>query len=434
MAKSLSIDPSRAQLRPRQVRYSAVAIWLHWLLALAMALQIALGFAMPHHGPHSFAPMQLHKSVGITILVLALLRLAWRLVRRPPEPVERSLAGVLAKLVHWAFYAVLLAGPLTGWIIVSTARLKVPTLLFGVVPWPHLPLPDALGEPMEGIHEALAWIAIVLFVLHVLGALRHQFLLRDPVIGRMAPGGSVALAMALLAVTVAVYFGVGSYVSQKYLLPAMQERKAQRGAPAAAIQPPAAASSVAGAEDAPAQLPSASSTAEAAGPPPVWTIGGKKRLAFTLDNGGTAVSGSFRDWSGSITMDPDHPQSAAIAIAIKLASASVGDPTQDAMLQGAEFFAASANPTATWRSAKVTRSDAAHYRASGTLSIKGKSRPQAITFTLSGEGLRRHVTGRAGIDRNAFGIGTGEAGQSLGKLVSLSFAFDATGEVPGARR
>lgn len=166
----------------------------------------------------------------------------------------------------------------------------------------------------------------------------------------------------------------------------------------------------------------------------MWTIGGSKRLAFTLDNAGTAVSGSFRDWSGTIKMDPDHPESAAIAIAIKLASASVGDPTQDAMLQGAEFFAASANPTATWRSTKVTRTDAQHYRASGTLSIKGRSRPQAITFTLSGEGLRRHVTGRASIDRDAFGIGTGEAGQSLGKLVSLTFAFDATGEAPAAGR
>ena len=429
MATSFSLDPSRAPLHPRQVRYSTVAIWLHWLLALAMAFKIALGFAMPHHGPHSFAPMQLHKSVGITILLLTLLRLAWRLVRRPPEPVERSLAGLLAKLVHWAFYAVLLVGPLTGWIIVSTARLKVPTVLFGVVPWPHLPVPDAWGEPMEGVHEALAWVAIVLFVLHVLGALRHQFLLRDPVIGRMAPGGSVAAAIGLLVAVVALYFGVGTYVSQKYLLPAMQEREAKRNAPATA-EPVPAAPAPAEADNPPAPLPSA----EASGPAPVWNIAGKKRLAFTLDNGGTPVSGSFRDWNGSITMDPDHPESAAIAITIKLASASVGDPTQDAMLQGAEFFAASANPSATWRSTKVTRTDAEHYRASGTLSIKGKSRLQAIAFTLSGEGLRRHVTGRASIDRNAFGIGTGEAGESLGKLVSLTFAFDAAGEVPGAGR
>ena len=126
-------------------------------------------------------------------------------------------------------------------------------------------------------------------------------------------------------------------------------------------------------------------------------------------------------------MDPDHPESADLRSTIKLASGSVGDPTQDAMLQGAEFFAASANPVATWRSTNVTQTSPGHYRASGTLTIKGKSRPQAIAFTLTGSGLKRRVTGSASIDRDAFGIGTGEASESLDKQVSLSFAFDAAG-------
>src|SRR6478736_4101981 len=123
------------------VRYSTGAIVVHWLLALALAFQIALGFAMPHKGPHSFVPMQLHKSVGIAILLLTLVRLGWRLAHRPPAAVESGWAGLAARIVHWAFYAVLVLAPLTGWIIVSTAPLHVPTLLFGVVPWPHLPLP-----------------------------------------------------------------------------------------------------------------------------------------------------------------------------------------------------------------------------------------------------------------------------------------------------
>ena len=372
MATENSPDLSREGPSFAQVRYSTGAIVLHWLLALAMAFQLALGFAMPHHGPQSFTPMQLHKSVGITILLLTLIRLAWRVVRRPPEPLEGGLAAVLAKVVHWAFYVVLLLGPLTGWMIVSTARLKVPTVVFGVVPWPHLPLPAALSEPMEGIHEALAWIAVALFLLHVAGALRHQFLLRDPVIGRMAP----------------------------------------------------AAASV---EAVPTSEPNDTAIAPAAGPPHVWMIAGAKKLAFSVNNGGTAVSGNFSDWSGSIEMDPDHPETADIRITVKLASASVGDATQDAMLQGAEFLASSANPVATWRSAKVVRTSPAHYRASGTLTIKGTSRPQAIAFTLAGNGDRRHVTGNATIDRTAFDIGTGEAGESLGKVVSLSFAFDAAG-------
>ena len=164
-----------ARMTAAEVRYGTGAIALHWLLALALAFQIALGFAMPHHGPHSFAPMQLHKSVGIAILLLTLIRLGWRLAHRPPEAAETGWAAVAARIVHWAFYAVLVLGPITGWIIVSTARLHVPTMLFGILPWPHLPLPPMLNRPTEEIHAVLAWIAIGLFVLHVAGALRHQF-------------------------------------------------------------------------------------------------------------------------------------------------------------------------------------------------------------------------------------------------------------------
>jgi polyisoprenoid-binding protein YceI len=99
----------------------------------------------------------------------------------------------------------------------------------------------------------------------------------------------------------------------------------------------------------------------------------------------------------------------------------------DATLQDAEFFASAANPTATWRSTSVRRTGPNRYTASGTLSLKGASRPQTVNFTLSGEGLRRRVEGSASIDRTAFGIGTGETGAGLGNSVSLNFAFDAVG-------
>ena len=422
------------RLDPAQARYSSGAIVLHWLLALSMAFQLALGFAMPHFGPHSFAPMQLHKSVGITILLLALIAVGWRLVRRPPAALEDGWTAVAARIVHWSFYAVLLLGPITGWIIVSTARLKVPTMLFGVLPWPHLPLAASLNRPMEEVHEALAWIAIALFVLHVAGALRHQFLLRDPVIKRMAPAGSVAATMALLLATIVIYFAVGSYVSQKYLVPAMTEFRARRAQAAAPPVPAANAAEPAlpAANGSKPAVPTADSTdatpAQAAGPPPVWTIADRKRLVFSVANGDSPIEGRFKNWSGSIEMDPDHPETAAIDITIDLASASVGDATQDAMLQGADFFASASEPTATWRSTSVTQTAPDRYRASGTLTIRGKSRPQALAFTLTGKNLQRHAAGSATIDRTAFGIGSGEAGESLGKTVTLNFSFDAIAE------
>ncbi len=420
-----------SRLIESQLSYSTVAIVLHWLLALALAFQIALGFAMPHRGPYSFAPMQLHKSVGIAILLLTLIRLAWRLVRRPPEALDEGWTALAARIVHWGFYAVLVLGPISGWIIVSTARLHVPTVLFGVLPWPHLPLPPGLDRPMEEVHETLAWIAIALFVLHVAGALRHQFLLRDPVIQRMAPAGSVAAAMVLLVATIAIYFAAGSYVSQKYLVPAMAEFRATRAREAAPGTPPATAAATPSVDEAsPTPEPVALATPEAARSPIDWTIAGGKRLAFSVANGGTPVEGRFKDWSGAIEMDPDQPETADIRITVKLASASVGDATRDAMLQGAEFFASASDPTATWRSTKVTQTGPGRYRASGTLTMRGKSRPQAIAFTLTGKNLERHVVGSASIDRTAFGIGSGEAGESLGKTVALSFSFDAKRKAP----
>jgi polyisoprenoid-binding protein YceI len=162
-----------------------------------------------------------------------------------------------------------------------------------------------------------------------------------------------------------------------------------------------------------------------AGPPPAWSIQPGGSLRFAADNGGSAISGSFRRWSGSITMNPDDPAGSRIAIEIDLASASLGDATQDQMLAGSEFFAVAANPVATFRSTDVEKTGASSYRARGTLSIKGASRPQAITFTLSGAGNRRAVSGSATVDRNAFGIGTGETAAGIAPNVRVDFAFDA---------
>ena len=95
-----------------QARYSTVAIILHWLIALALAFQLALGFSMPHD-ERGFALFQLHKSVGVTIFVLTLPRLLWRLTHRPPAAVERGFQGFLAKAVHTLLYAFMIGAPAT---------------------------------------------------------------------------------------------------------------------------------------------------------------------------------------------------------------------------------------------------------------------------------------------------------------------------------
>src|SRR3990167_6088252 len=182
-------------------RYSLVAIVLHWVIAVAIVFQLVLGWR--GHALRTtlegFGLIQLHKSVGVTILALSLARLAWRLTHRPPPepdtlaPWERRLAVA----THWSFYVIMIGLPLSGWVVISTSKITIPTLLYGVVPWPHVPGLAELAAPAKGawnlvaygVHKSLAWSAWGLLTLHVAGALKHQLFSRDePVLARMAPG------------------------------------------------------------------------------------------------------------------------------------------------------------------------------------------------------------------------------------------------------
>ena len=370
--------------------------------------------------------------IGITILLLTLVRIGWRLAHKAPPAVEGGVGGLLAKAVHGLLYVFMIGAPLTGWALVSTATIKMPTLLFGTVPWPHLPLGAGIHQPMEELHELLAWMGLALIVLHILGALRHQFLIKDNLLRRMGPGGSAALAGMLGLAVVAVYFGTGLTLAGDRKPGAAGEEQAQApvattATPSEAVATPSAEASAEAMTEA-TETPAAEDTT-AAGPPPAWTIQPGGRLGFTLDNGGETIRGSFADWSGKISFDPDQPDNAPdIRISVKLASASLGDATMDGMLQDGDFFASAANPTATFRSTSVRQTGPNRYRASGTLSLKGASKPQTVTFTLSGSGMKRKVEGTGSINRTAFGVGTGDSAANLSSSVALTFSFNAVGK------
>ncbi|BBC71800.1 polyisoprenoid-binding protein [Altererythrobacter sp. B11] len=410
---------------------------LHWLIAFALAFELALGFSMPR-GPEGFALFQLHKSVGITILLLTLIRLGWRATHSRPPAVEQGLTHRLANAVHIGFYAFMLLAPLTGWAVVSTSRLSVPTVLYGVVPLPHLPLPGGISEAAEETHEILAWVGIALFVLHVVGAIRHEVLLRRALLVRMAP---TRLTGALLGIAVvALFFATGTYVAGNNAQEQNEDTSAEVSEPLVGALPPSAApadleeTATPTAEPTPeateevaAAEPSDAATAPA-GPPPVWTIASGGRLGFSVSNGGEAITGSFARWGGKIAFDPENPEKADIRIDIDLSSASVGDATQDGMLKGEEYFDADKASQAVFRASSARKTGANSYSAKGTLRLKGVTRPQAITFRLTGTGIKRHVEGNATIARAPFNIGTGATGGDLAPNVSVNFAFDASGK------
>lgn len=193
-------DASRDPERVGSGRYPAVAILLHWLIAALILTQIVLAGRMEGpRGPETFAMTQFHKSVGITILLLSLARLAWRLMNPPPPFPEtlRPWERTLARISHVGFYVIMIGMPLTGWIMVSSSIYGRPTILYGVIPWPNVPgLAGLAPDPKAVWHDAAEFLHhqiikgfYVLLALHVAGALKHQLFSRDePVLARMAPG------------------------------------------------------------------------------------------------------------------------------------------------------------------------------------------------------------------------------------------------------
>ncbi len=411
-----------------QQRYSLGAIILHWSIAALLAFQLAVGFGLEDLGARGFALYQLHKSVGILILLLTLLRLGWRLVARRPRALEKGWQGWLAGAVHFGLYVFMLGAPLTGWLMVSTEKVRVPTLLFGTVPWPHIPLPQRLNPLFGGAHGVLGWIGIALFALHVAGALRHQWLLRDPVLRRMSPGRTSWPVLILAALLPAAWL-----LGVAMLHNAGKPREAAAtAAPAPRPAPPDNADNVVAPPTETAAAPlNMAVPVEAPSPPPVWTLSPGGALTFAIDNGGMRIEGRFATWSGAIVFDPDHPETADVRITVDLASASVGDPTQDQMLASDMFFDVAAHPQAVYRATAIRRTGPDRYAATGMLALKGVSRPQTIRFALRGSGLARHVEGSATIARAAFAIGTGEADATLAPEVTLRFRFDARGRAGG---
>lgn len=184
-----------------QTRYSTVAILLHWTIAVLLVWAVLLAWqAEDLKGMAKMVPLQLHKPIGIAIMVLTLTRIGLRFVV-PAPPMGEHLKRwevILAKSVYGLFYLLLLLIPLLGWATVSASGLiaRFPINMFGLFDWPVIqPLFDLPAElrhtrheQFEAAHKLLAKVVIYgLIPLHILGALKHQFLDKDNELAKMIP-------------------------------------------------------------------------------------------------------------------------------------------------------------------------------------------------------------------------------------------------------
>lgn len=189
----MSTDPSDLTVRP--LRYSAVAMTLHWLLGLAIVSIFVLGVYMADlpFSPKSIKFYNWHKWAGISILLLSVLRLAWRLTHQPPALPAAVLQAMppwqtrAYHATHTLLYGLFFAVPLLGWAYSSAAGF--PIVWFGQIPLPDLlPADKALAELIKPLHKLSALALMGLVVLHVAAALKHHWIDKDGLLQRMLPG------------------------------------------------------------------------------------------------------------------------------------------------------------------------------------------------------------------------------------------------------
>lgn len=408
-------------------RYSLGAIVLHWLIAAALVFQNVFAESLEGpRGPDLFARFQLHKSIGITILLLSVLRLAWRYIAPRPAPVPGpKWAMTLSGLVHFGFYVFMIAAPVTGWIMVSTSKIKVETLLFGTIPWPHLPVPASWGEPAEFLHHVMPNVAIALLVLHVAGALRHQYLLGTPILARMLPGGQ---GKAIGALVTAVAIMLGGVVLGKVIDPRGAAAPAR---PAAVTAEPVAAPAEQAAPMAAEDKPEAEDKAadeQTDAKPRNWVVGKGGSLGFSARWNGEPVDGRFARWTASILFSPEALDASKIDVGIDLGSVDTGDGQRDGTLTGSDFFDTGKFAKATYRASKFKALGGNRYRADGTLTLRGVSKSVPLNFTLDITGDKARARGSATIDRTSFGVGQGDYASTaeIAGPVAVSFDFRAT--------
>lgn len=423
-------------------RYTPVAIALHWAIAVAIFAMIPMGWWMseainePGSQALAYRVFQIHKSVGFLILALTALRLIWRLTHRTPGmPAEmKTWERFAARATHAAFYGLMLALPLTGWLYVSAgwavatdAPLAVATSWFGLFTVPHLPFIDeasaglrrAVAYQAMGAHGLMAWGAVVLIALHVGAALKHQFINRDGVLAHMIP---------------VLKHGDGRIAPEPKPLLRWTERLAGLGFIAALAvaggiaAKPAPLADGAGAVTAVA----APATAEAAvtpGTARAWTINrAASSIEFTGTHAGAAFKGRFEQWEGQVWFDPADLAGSKAVVLVKAGTARTGDATQEGSLTGAEWFDPSAYPTARFEATSFKALGGDRYEATGTLRIKTTTVPVVLPFTFEEANGVATVAGRLELDRTALDLGmmSDASGDWVSKFIGVEIRVKAS--------
>ncbi|MCX7560091.1 cytochrome b/b6 domain-containing protein [Sulfitobacter sp. F26204] len=379
-----------------ETRYGSVTKGFHWLTAFLIITLIPLGLIanrLPFETDAELAQkawlFSLHKTLGVTVFFVAILRLLWTLSQPKPRLLntDRLVESFTAEMVHWLLYASLIIVPLSGWISHAAAQ------GFAPIWWPFgqsLPLvPKSTG--IEHLFSSVHWFASKLLalsvLLHIAGALKHHFVDHDVTLRRMLPGD----------------LSIGSLPIQKH------SRKPIIVA-AAVWALVIALGTTQGISDKNSTF-SGKSLAEVTSD---WLVD-RGSIEITVVQFGSEVTGNFADWTSAISFDETIPEGEVghVTTTIAIPSLTLGSVTQQAF--GVDFFDAATYETAKFDG--VIRHAIDGYEAVGTLTIKDITVPLVLPFNLAVNEDVAEMRADLTLDRRDFGIG-----DNIGDEASLAFA------------
>ncbi|MCB1591133.1 MAG: cytochrome b/b6 domain-containing protein [Alphaproteobacteria bacterium] len=396
--------------------YGFVLKFLHWITALIIMGLLFAGFIMAGMalGEPKLKIYLLHKSFGLLVLLLVIVRVFWRIFTPKVSPLDshRGWEKILAKITHVFLYFALFAMPLSGWIMSSAG--EFPVTFFGL-PVPSLSEKNpTLFDFMRGFHAFMAMALIGIIGLHLAGALKHHVIDRDRTMMRMMNSRNYTFTGGLV---VGLFFA--ALLGGNALLAISKELIEQDEA------------RTSGAVEAGSVPEHESAEAKEKYLPNQWFIvNDESVLGFEAMQYGQAFSGTF-DFSGQIIFDPENLEGNSVSITIDITSIDTGSKDRDGQAQSFDWFDTERYPTAFFEAKSFIKGEANHYTAKGNLVIRDVRMPIELPFELAIErkgGLRvAHVKAQTILMRLDFKVGQGqwESTETIGNEVKISLTLVA---------
>lgn len=372
-------------------RHNNIAISLHWLMALLIVGMLVVGKLMVQlddTNPLRFALTQWHKTFGILILLLAVFRIVWRLTHRsPPHPKGAPKWELFAaNFSHIVLYSLLFIAPITGWMLVTVSPLNIDTLLFNLIPWPHLPWLAELVDKTSAearfhqFHEIATGALIALLILHIAAALKHHIIDNDTVMSGMLPSREAHTGRTMFGMIAAIVLGCGA---------AIVGYSAMNGAGQ--------------------NLQAGNSAVQAM----AMVTGESTNIVFTESSVSASISSS-------------SPESSTLQATVTTASATSPNLQVQGSLPEADWFDSATHPQATFDSTSMSLISDNTYSISGTLIIKGIKQPQQFEMLVSEDNGQKMAKGEFIIDRTAYQLGLESQPNEdyVGNDVTIQFQFN----------